>query len=179
MGTHDVFVKRIAEIPEGKRTSWRFHVVEAGESLDSIATGFHDRAAEIATANGLQTEAAIASGDELVVPVTAAITMPHPLRYVTRVGDTLVTIADRFNVSVEDLRRWNHLSSSRVGAKRTLYVTEPVHLAPVTHVRTKRSRTAGGTQPATHAHSPQSAKTVARGAPRKKSASRKKAAASR
>ena len=183
VGTHDVFLKRIAEIPDGKRTSWRFHVVEAGESLDSIASSFHDRVAEIATANGLQTEAAIGSGDELVVPVTAAVTLPHPLRYITRVGDTLVTIADRFNVSVEDLRRWNHLSSSRVGAKRTLYVTEPVHLAPVTHVRTKRSRTASGTQsnsqPGAHAHSPQSAKMVAKSAPRKKSASRKKAVASR
>jgi membrane-bound lytic murein transglycosylase D len=55
-------------------------------------------------------------------------------------GDTLVTIADRFNVSVEDLRRWNHLSSSTVRPQHTLYVTEPVHLAPSAHVRT-RTRT--------------------------------------
>jgi membrane-bound lytic murein transglycosylase D len=179
VGMHDVFLKRIAEIPEGKRTSWRFHIVEPGESLESIASSFHDRAAEIATANALQADAAIVSGDELVVPVTAAVTLPHPLRYITRVGDTLVTIADRFNVSVEDLRRWNHLSSSRVGAKRTLYVTEPVHLAPVTHVRTKRQRMASGAVPSGQAHALQPAKTAAHGAPRKKSASRKKAVASR
>ena len=183
VGTHDVFLKRIAEIPEGKRTSWRFHVVEVGESLDSIAASFHDRAAEIATANGLQADVAIVSGDELVVPVTAAITLPHPQHYVTRAGDTLVTIADRFNVSVEDLRRWNHLSSSRIGPTRTLYVTEPVHLAPVTHARAKRSRAATGaqssSQPGAHAHSRQPVKTAAKNAPRKKSASKKKAVASR
>ena len=36
-GTKDVYLKRIQEIPEDKRTSWRFHVVRTGESLDSIA----------------------------------------------------------------------------------------------------------------------------------------------
>jgi membrane-bound lytic murein transglycosylase D len=48
-----------------------------------------------------------------------------------------VTIADRFNVSVEDLRRWNHLSSTAIQPHRTLDVQEPVHLAPVAHVRAK------------------------------------------
>jgi membrane-bound lytic murein transglycosylase D len=141
-GTRDVYLKRIQAIPEDKRSSWRFHVVKPGESLDSIASSFHDRPAEIATANDFASGAAINPGDELVVPVAAAVAMPHPMRYVTRLGDTLVTIADRFNVSVENLRRWNHLSSSTIKPQHTLYVTEPVHLAPATHVRPK-SRTKG------------------------------------
>jgi len=136
-GTRDVYLKRIQAIPEDKRASWRFHVVRPGESLDSIASSFHDRPTEIAIANDLVANAAIDPGDELVVPVAAAVAMPHPMRYVTRLGDTLVTIADRFNVSVENLRRWNHLSSSTIRPQRTLYVTEPVHLAPATHVRAK------------------------------------------
>jgi len=37
-GRRDVYLKRIAKIPEAKRGSWRFHVVRAGESLDSIAS---------------------------------------------------------------------------------------------------------------------------------------------
>jgi membrane-bound lytic murein transglycosylase D len=77
----------------------------------------------------------------LVIPVTAAA-VPRQLHYVTRVGDTLVTIADRFNVSVEDLRRWNHLSSAAIKPHRTIAVAQPVHLAPATHVQAKRSRTA-------------------------------------
>ena len=144
-GTRDVYLKRIKEIPEDKRTSWRFHVVRPGESLDSIASSFHDRPAEIASANDLATDASINAGDELVVPVSNAA-MPHPLRYVTRLGDTLVTVADRFNVSVEDLRRWNHLSSSTIQPQRTLYVAQPVHLAPAAHGRAKRSHTAAGAQ---------------------------------
>ncbi|HEY5056358.1 MAG TPA: transglycosylase SLT domain-containing protein, partial [Acidobacteriaceae bacterium] len=110
-GTKDVFLKRIAEVPDDKRTTWRFHVVQAGESLETIAATFRDRASEIATANHLVTDAPVTAGEELVVPVNAAAALPHPLHYTTRAGDTLVTIADRFNISVEDLRRWNHLSS--------------------------------------------------------------------
>jgi membrane-bound lytic murein transglycosylase D len=144
-GTRDVYLKRIQDIPEDKRVSWRFHVVRPGESLDSIATSFHDRPAEIVAANDLGAGAQISAGDELIVPVSAAAT-PHPLRYITRVGDTLVTIADRFNISVEDLRRWNHLSSSSIAPRRSLYVAQPVRLAPVTHVRAKGPRAATGSK---------------------------------
>jgi membrane-bound lytic murein transglycosylase D len=143
-GTRDVYLKRIKGIPEDKRTSWRFHVVRAGETLDNIASSFHDRPAEIATANGVAPDAMLNAGDELAVPVAIALARPHPLHYVTRVGDTLVTVADRFNVSVEDLRRWNHLSSSRIPPRRSLYVSQPIRLAPVARGHSKSSRAKGG-----------------------------------
>src|ERR1035438_7259395 len=158
-GTRDVYLKRIKVIPEAKRTSWHFHVVRAGETLDSIASSFHDRPAEIATANGLAPDALLNAGDGLAVPVAIALAMPHPLHYVTRVGDTLVTVADRFNVSVENLRRWNHLSSSTIKPQRSLYVSQPVRLAPVAHVSAKKSHSATVAHAATNtraasAHAP-------------------------
>jgi membrane-bound lytic murein transglycosylase D len=142
VGTRDLYLKRMQQIPAGKRTSWRFHVVRAGESLDTIATAFHDHPSEIASANALAQDTSIKTGDELVVPVPVAVAMPHPLHYTTRSGDTLVTIADRFNVSVEDLRRWNHLSSSTIKPQRLLSVSPPVHLAPAAHLRAKKSHVA-------------------------------------
>jgi membrane-bound lytic murein transglycosylase D len=138
LGTRDVYLKRINDVPEDKRTSWRFHVVRPGESLDSIAGSFHDRPTEIAAANDIAADAAVDVGDGLIVPV-AIVAAPHAVHYVTRAGDTLVTVADRFNVSVEDLRRWNHLSSTALKPHRTLDVAQPVHLAPVTHARAKTS----------------------------------------
>jgi membrane-bound lytic murein transglycosylase D len=138
-GTHDVYLKRVQAIPEDKRTSWRFHVVQPGESLESIASSLHGRAAEIATANELAPASSLTAGAELVVPLTNTPAGLHPLRYVTRAGDTLVKVADRFNVSVEDLRRWNRLRSSAIQPHRTLDVSEPVHLAPAVHVRGKSS----------------------------------------
>lgn len=170
-GTRDVYLKRIKEIPEDKRTSWRFHVVRAGESLDGIASSFHDRPSELATANGLATDASIETGDELVVPAASAVAALHPLRYTTRAGDTLVTVADRFNVSVENLRRWNHLSSSMIKPHRTLYVDQPIRLAPVTHVRAKGSRTRSNTATTKSAAAlKSSAKTSSRSTQLKKTA---------
>jgi membrane-bound lytic murein transglycosylase D len=174
-GTRDVYLKRVAAIPEEKRTSWRFHVVHPGESLDSIASSFHDRPTEIASANNLDANASVNAGDGLVVPVATVAAMPHPMHYITRLGDTLVTIADRFNVSVEDLRRWNHLSSSTIKPHRSLYVAQPVHLAPAAIVHTKTSHTASSsktknTQPA----SKSSAKTMSSGTTKKKKSTRTK-----
>jgi membrane-bound lytic murein transglycosylase D len=174
-GSRDVYLKRVATIPEDKRTSWRFHIVRPGESLDSVASAFHDRTAEIAAANHLDANALIGAGDELVVPVATVAAMPHPLHYVTRLGDTLVTIADRFNVSVEDLRRWNHLSSSTIKPHRSLYVAQPVHLAPAAIVRTKTSHATGTTKGKRAVASTKlSAKTPSHGATKKKKAAQKK-----
>ena len=128
VGTHDLFVDRIKEIPEDKRSSWRFHEVKAGETLDSIASDMHGRASEIAQANDLSISDPVSVGDELVIPIAGASTALHPQRYTARAGDTLVTIADRFNVSADDLRRWNNLSSSTVRPGKSLNVAEPVRL---------------------------------------------------
>ena len=135
VGTRDVFAERIKEIPEDKRASWRFHVVRSGESLDGIATALHVHASEIAATNGFSLSDGVDAGDELVIPVASAVASAGPQRYAVRRGDTLVTVADRFEVSVEELRRWNHLSSNVVKPGSSLAVAEPVKLAPMTHVR--------------------------------------------
>jgi membrane-bound lytic murein transglycosylase D len=149
VGTHDVFAERIKEIPDDKRSSWRFHVVRPGESLDGIATGLHAHVNEIVAANGLSAEDGVDTGDELVVPVASAATSTRPQRYAVRRGDTLVTVADRFGVSVEELRRWNRLSSNTVKPGASLMVAEPVKLAPGMHVRGKGGRHKSGSHVAT------------------------------
>ncbi len=139
-GTSEVFAARIKDIPEDKRASWRFHVVRSGETLDGIGVALHAHASDIAKANGLKADDGVDSGDELVVPIAGAVASAGPQRYAVRRGDTLITVADRFGVSVEELRRWNHLSSNVVKPGSSLAVVEPVKLAPVTHVRGKARR---------------------------------------
>ena len=140
VGTLDVFATRIKEIPEDKRASWRFHVVRGGETLDGIAAAMHAHASDIARTNGLKVDDGVDTGDELVIPVAGAVANAGPQRYAVRRGDTLITVADRFGVSVEELRRWNHLPSNAVKPGSSLAVVAPVKLAPVTHVRSKASR---------------------------------------
>jgi len=135
-GTKDAYTTRIKEIPEEKRSSWRFHVVRAGESLDAIASTLHARTSEIAEANDIKPSESVEEGDELVVPVVSAASA-HPQRYKVQRGDSLITVADRFNVTVEDLRGWNKLKSNTIAPGRTLLVAAPIKLAPGTRVRSR------------------------------------------
>ena len=142
VGTKELFTQRLKSIPVEKRTSWRFHAVRAGESLDAIATQFHAHASDIAEASGLKPGEAIEEGDELVVPLTVTAAVKRPQRYMARRGDTLVMVADRFNVSVEDLRQWNHLRANGLRTGQSLSVIEPVALGP--SMRSRRAVLRGG-----------------------------------
>jgi membrane-bound lytic murein transglycosylase D len=141
VGTEDTFDSRIKDIPEAKRSSWRFHVVRDGETLDSVAADMHAHAHDIAEANEIKAGDPVDAGDELIIPVASAAAIAGPRRYTVRHGDTLITVADRFGVSVEELRRWNQLSSNAVKPGRSLTVAEPVKLAP--HGRTRGSSHSG------------------------------------
>jgi len=134
-GTKDLYADRLKDIPLDRRASWRFHVVKPGETLDSIATALHAKVVEIARTNGITTQDPMSVDDELVVPVVSVTSIASPQRYTLRAGDTLVTVADRFNVSIEELRRWNSLTTSSVKPGRVLYVAEPVRLAPSVRAR--------------------------------------------
>lgn len=142
VGTRAVFLDRLKDIPEDKRNSWRFHIVRPGETLDGIADSLHAHASEIAELNDVTATKPIQEGDELIVPVSVATVARKAQRYSVRRSDTLVSIADRFDVTVEDLRRWNHLSSASVKTGSTIYVAEPVRLAPMARsARARRSST--------------------------------------
>lgn len=143
-GTKAEYLDRLQNIPERNRASWRFHVVKPGETLDEIAAAMHSRPSEISEFNELKAEHPIEEGDELVIPVAAASSSHGQVRYTMRRSDTLVTVADRFGVTVEQLREWNKLSSSRVAPGRSLYVAEPIRLAPTSRAaRGKHGHTKG------------------------------------
>jgi membrane-bound lytic murein transglycosylase D len=123
-GSHDLYLSRVKQIPEANRASWRFHVVKAGETLDEIAASLHGHATEIASLNDVTPGTPIEAGDELVVPVAVASVSAGEQRYTPRAKDTLVTVADRFGVSVEQLRAWNHLGAGHLVPGKPIYVSE-------------------------------------------------------
>ncbi len=142
-GTATLFAERVALIPEASRNSWRYHPVVAGDTLASVAQEYRVSVAELASANQLaesQSGQTLAGIDALVVPVPlAAEPLARTRLYTVRRGDTLVTIADRFGVSLSQLRRWNSIPSGiRVETGRRLRVAEP---APVRTASTRRRRT--------------------------------------
>jgi membrane-bound lytic murein transglycosylase D len=129
-GTKELFEKRIAEIPQDKRRYWRFHRLASGETLEAVARDYRVSPSEIAFVNQLSSTTDLAGVDALVIPVSpAAAPSARNARYRTRRGDTLVTVADRFGVTVDQLRRWNHVHGTEIPAGRSLYVSEPAQIS--------------------------------------------------
>jgi membrane-bound lytic murein transglycosylase D len=165
-GTATLFEKRIEAIPEGKRNTWRYHRVSAEDTLASVAREFHVGVGELAAANQLRESDNIQGVEALAVPVAPAVAMSTRMSlYTARRGDTLVTIADRFGVSLDQLRRWNKITGVKVEAGRRLHVAEPssVARASTTHRRgaaaTSREATGGDRTAATHGEIHQSGKS--------------------
>ena len=123
-GTASLYQQLIAQIPEGKRDSWRYHRVVAGDTLESVAREFHISVSELAATNQLGTDGSLDGVQALVVPVARSAW--HGRLYTVRRGDTLISIADRFGVSLSDLRRWNHIRGSMVRVGRRIHITEPL-----------------------------------------------------
>jgi len=132
-GTATVYLQRIDEIPQDRRTQWRYHRVTPEDTLASVARSYRVSQEQLATVNQLRASDALDNVDALVVPV-APVASPatHAETYKARRGDTLVKIADRFGVSLEELHRWNHVTGTTVAAGQRIRVAEPVHLAPGT-----------------------------------------------
>jgi membrane-bound lytic murein transglycosylase D len=124
VGTAQKFSAEIADIPPDKWVSWRRHRVETGETLSSIAKKYHVTPAAVADANSLERNAALDAGEKLIIPATAppVETKRRLVSYRVRRGDTFLGIADRFNVSADDLRKWNHLKANKVSRGMVLRV---------------------------------------------------------
>ncbi|MGB6857949.1 MAG: transglycosylase SLT domain-containing protein, partial [Terracidiphilus sp.] len=151
-GTATLFAQRAALIPEARRNSWRYHPVAAGDTLASVAQEYRVPVAELASTNQLTSSQSLAGVDALVVPVPlAAEPLARTRLYIVRRGDTLVTIADRFGVSLSQLRRWNSIPSGiRVDAGRRLRVAEPAPVQAASAHRRRGSRKGSSAAQSTH-----------------------------
>jgi membrane-bound lytic murein transglycosylase D len=132
-GTKDLYERNIASIPPDKRIWWRAHKVLDGETLATIAKQLRISPVSLAEANQMTTTSSLELGTHLVVPMAvgndaslarfreAVPQIPHRLiQYRVRPGDTVDLLADRYNVTSYQIRRWNGLRSSKLTTGRTL-----------------------------------------------------------
>jgi membrane-bound lytic murein transglycosylase D len=124
-GTTERFFAEIAAIPPEKWVSWRRHKVEEGETISAIAKRYHISTSEIADANDLQPGAALEEGQNLIIPAAerSEAATGKLIRYRVRRTDTVGTIADEFDVTTAELKKWNHLRSDHMtrGAPLRIY----------------------------------------------------------
>jgi len=146
LGTAGKFQTAVASIPADKRVWWRYHKVQAGETLASISRTYHTTPKAIAEANDLDDDA-LSPETRLIIPIAAGkqsdtSTYAHATtRYKVRQGDTVESVAENFGVSAKMLRGWNHLKGSSLAGRKVLYLHLPVTRGTgETQVATKRSR---------------------------------------
>jgi membrane-bound lytic murein transglycosylase D len=143
-----LFQERAEAIPQNKRNAWRYHRVTADDTLETVARTYRVGVAELAEVNQLRPGQSVSGLEALVVPV-APLAAPavHTVLYTARRGDTLVSIADRFGVSLDQLRRWNKIPTGiRVEPGSRLHVAEPA-LARRTKGRRRTTITAADLSP--------------------------------
>ena len=166
-GTAAKFQTAVASIPADKRVWWRYHKVQGGETLASIARTYHTTPRAIAEANDLESGAnseALSPEARLIIPIAPGkqidtSTYAHATtHYKVRKGDTVESVSENFGVSARMLRVWNHLKGNSLAGRRILYLHLPVtRSASETQVATRHStgsdhpasRTHAGTQTAT------------------------------
>jgi membrane-bound lytic murein transglycosylase D len=131
VGTQGKFQGAIASIPVDKRVWWRYHKVQDGETLASIARTYHTTPKSIAQANDLD-DGALVVDSRLIIPIAAgkqsdtstyARTITH---YKIRKGDTVESVAENLGVSAKMIRTWNRLKGDSLAGRKILLVHLPV-----------------------------------------------------
>ena len=140
-GYSEKFLDKVASMPDNERIIWRYHNVKKGETLSAIARNYGVSVNDLTQANSISTKTSLKVGQELLIPMSGATRPPAaaasgsrttsaaaktasvtPASYKVKRGDTLTAIAAKFNVTVNDLKKWNKLTSTRldIGQKLAL-----------------------------------------------------------
>lgn len=106
------------------------YTVQSGDSFWSLSKKHKVSVGKIAKWNGMAPKDPIKPGQKLVIwSKTASINnnreIIRKIRYRVRNGDSLYLIADKFNVKVKDINRWNQLKNKKYlqpGEQLILYI---------------------------------------------------------
>ena len=125
------FEQKVTVLPPDRRLRWQRYRIQPGDSLNRIARRHGVTVEAIKRSNGLR-DSRIRAGRDLLIPLSDSVTFAggtsnqqarQRLRYRVRKGDSLYTIARRFQVSVPDLKRWNRVGRYiRPGEKLTVFI---------------------------------------------------------
>jgi membrane-bound lytic murein transglycosylase D len=138
VGAAETVRARLAAAPPTELSAVRWHTVKRGETLATIARRFKVSRAELAQANDLKATARLRSGQEIAIPrapsavlastqlraaakssqsdgaLTASASSDRVATYTVRKGDTLYSIARRFDTTVDALKSLNRLIMNRI-----------------------------------------------------------------
>ncbi len=119
----DALIAGLSNLPEEERVQWLHHVVKRGDNLHEIARHYGVTVPVVRTANNLRSNL-LRSGQDLLIPISARPLKPEVIRtayhastshaargepviHRVRRGETLSSIARRYNVVTGQLAKWN------------------------------------------------------------------------
>jgi membrane-bound lytic murein transglycosylase D len=142
-GAAKPFEENVQQVPQDKWTSWRLHPAEQGETLSDVARHYRVTVSAIESANHLEPHATVPSGFLLNVPAQPPVV--RLVSYRVQRGDTLEGIAGRFDVTVDQLKRWNHISGGHVsrGARLRIYAGSQTAGIPPAKAKSARNESQG------------------------------------
>jgi len=134
LGTAPLVEARLASASPSLFAKFASHTVKAGETLSSIARRSGVTRADLAAANNLRATSKVRPNQKLMVPIlvtTALASRPvatttadaTSMTYHVKRGDTLFGIARHFDTTVDDIKKWNALTTTKlsVGDRLTIH----------------------------------------------------------
>jgi membrane-bound lytic murein transglycosylase D len=140
----EVLEQGLSNLPKDERIQYRHHAVVRGDNLNAIARRYGVDPQAIRTANNLRNNL-LRAGQDLLIPVSSRTLKPalpaaastvrvaahpspkgSPVIHRVKAGDTLWSIARRYNVLVENIRQWNLLEADdvlRLGQRLRIWPT--------------------------------------------------------
>lgn len=98
------------------------YIVKSGDSLWTIANQYGITVEQLKAANNL-TANLLTIGQELIIPTGTVVTPPSETNtYIVKSGDTLWTIARNFNITVDELKQANNLTSNLLNLGQELII---------------------------------------------------------
>lgn len=127
LGTTFLQVGQQLLVPSSNSSS-QYYTVQRGDSLWKIANQFNVNVNDLINANNL-TSTVLQVGQQLIIPTTTTQPQPTPsspseqlIEYVVKRGDSLWTIANQYNTTVNELKRLNNITSNLLQVGQVLLV---------------------------------------------------------
>ena len=145
LGTKEVFLENFSKLDPSERITFRRHQVRTGETLSHIARRYRTGTKPIMEVNRIRNPRHVRAGSYIIIPIPAdrgpSPKTPEKRRslavagvaekkwdeesfqkvlYVVKKGDTLWKISRTYDLTIEDIKRWNRLRGNLIHPDDTL-----------------------------------------------------------
>jgi LysM repeat protein len=124
------------------QTNYITHTLKQGESLSALALQYHTTVGDIMRINGMHADSKLAYGSKIKIPATqkqaevakkssdkvvntaSPAASGNEITHVVMKGETLYSISKKYNISVEQIKTWNHLPDNNAKVGTLLIISE-------------------------------------------------------